>query len=878
MNRQSKKNRRRSRRALSILMVFAMLFTLTPAAGFAAENTASSGAGYTDVAQDAWYKDAVDYVTDNGLLVGVADDQFGPEQNVTRAMVVTVMWRQSGAPASDGESAFTDVPDGEWYTAAVAWGADNGMVAGMSDTTFEPNTPVTREQLVAFMQRFAQKNGEDTSVGDGSVLDAYTDADAVSDWAENAMIWALENGVISGMTDTTIAPQGNATRAQYAAILQRTGATISDEIDLSGYDKLSYYHNGEIITVDENVGEDENGDPIYAKAVLAGDGTIIAVAYTEEEVAELTEALAGLEYEDVDLNGETMIPAFVDAHGHIDMTDQFADASPSSGVTSLEALVEIGKQDFDAWVNDHTYDADYGPNEPGGKFWFATNGFDNTAFKDGWEEMGLAPYAMPTREVLDQISTEYPIIYIHASSHLGVLNSLAIELYEQAVAQDEALAAYANPSVNWDVDENGEYTGVVREGGFYGLAMMGTLWNSTTNRTASSSGVLENAMDVYASYGIATAVAGGGGGDKSAVMDGISEDERIIDIISLMSYDASSTLDGGQASADHDYDATGLKYGAVKLFGDGSPQGKTAWFAKDDSDTVSGGGYYRDANETLLANTDDSNAWWWGEAEGKRTDDATLTEQFTSLVSRGISFHVHANGTGAIQQFLDCYSQALVNNGVDLNDEAVVAAMADKIRPVIIHGQTATAAQVQQAADLGVTLSFFTDHVYYYGDYHLYSTLGPDRGQVISPMATALSDGANVTMHQDSPVAPPNMLFSVYNAATRITRDGQPIGRGSADGSSDGDSRITDWSNKSHDTRDERVEAYEALKCVTINSAWQHYEENDKGSISVGKQADFAILNVNPLTDEFLGLDPEKVQHGEFVEQTINDDEVVYDR
>ena len=73
------------------------------------------------------------------------------------------------------------------------------MVAGMSDTTFEPNTPVTREQLVAFMQRFAQKNGEDTSVGDGSVLDAYTDADAVSDWAENAMIWALENGVISGL-------------------------------------------------------------------------------------------------------------------------------------------------------------------------------------------------------------------------------------------------------------------------------------------------------------------------------------------------------------------------------------------------------------------------------------------------------------------------------------------------------------------------------------------------------------------------------------------------------------------------------------------------------------------------------------------------------
>ena len=328
MNRQSKKNRRRSRRALSILMVFAMLFTLTPAAGFAAENTASSGAGYTDVAQDAWYKDAVDYVTDNGLLVGVADDQFGPEQNVTRAMVVTVMWRQSGAPASDGENAFTDVPDGEWYTAAVAWGADNGMVAGMSDTTFAPNAAVTREQLVAFMQRFAEKNGEDVSIGDGSVLDAFTDADSLSDWAHDVMIWALENGVIGGMTDTTLIPQGNPTRAQYAAILQRTGATISDEIDLSGYEALTYYHNGEIITVDESVGEDANGNPIYAKAVLAGDGTIIAVAYTDEEVAELEAALAEVEYDDVDLNGETMIPAFVDAHSHINMVEQFADASP----------------------------------------------------------------------------------------------------------------------------------------------------------------------------------------------------------------------------------------------------------------------------------------------------------------------------------------------------------------------------------------------------------------------------------------------------------------------------------------------------------------------------------------------------------------------
>ena len=160
----------------------------------------------------------------------------------------------------------------------------------------------------------------------------------------------------------------------------------------------------------------------------------------------------------------------------------------------------------------------------------------------------------------------------------------------------------------------------------------------------------------------------------------------------------------------------------------------------------------------------------------------------------------------------------------------------------------------------------------------MYSTVGPVRGQVISPMADALADGMNinVTMHQDSPVAPPNMLFSIYNAANRITRDGQPIGRGSADGSSDKDSRITDLTNKQYDTRDERVSAYEAMKCITINSAWQNFEEKEKGSITVGKQADFAVLSMNPLSDEFLNLAPQKVQKGGFVVETINNDNVIY--
>lgn len=870
----TRSNKKRSRKAVSLLVTVSMLLTLMPIASFAEDTPPPI---FSDVANDAWYKEAVDYATTNGLLVGVADDQFGPEQNVTRGMVVTVMWRQSGSPQNDGHSSFADVSANQWYAQAVSWGAEQGMVGGYDAKTFGPNDPVTREQLVAFMQRFAEKNGENVATSDDTILDKFSDANTVSDWAKNAVIWGLENKVIGGMTDTLLAPQNSATRAQYATILMRTGATISDEIDLSNYDKVTYYHNGDIITVDETVGENDNETPIYAKAVLAGDGYIIAVAYSDKDVAKLEKLLADADYEDVDLKGETMIPAFVDAHSHINMVEQNFDASPSSGATSLENLIQNGQRDFDTWINDHTFDDVYGPTEPGGKFWFVTNGFDNTAYVDGWPEYNLKPYAMPTKEILDMISTDYPICYIHASSHLGALNSLGMELLEQKVTE-MGLESYANPSANWDVDENGEYTGIVRENGFYVLASIGALWNAESNRTPDASGVLANAMNVYASNGVASGIIGGGGGDQTDLMKGIPENERIIDITSLLGYDNRASV-SPQPTADSNYDNNRLKYGAVKLFLDGSPQGKTAWFAVDENDP-SGGGYYRDANETLLTNENESTAWWWGEAEGKKVTTERLTEQFTNLMLEGYQFHCHANGTGAIQQFIDAYRNALIANGVDLNDDAAIDAMQDKVRAVIIHGQTITEKQLQECADLGINISFFTDHVYYYGDYHLYSTLGPDRGQLISPMADALTDGMdiNITMHQDSPVAPPNMLFSVYNAATRITRDGQPIGRGSADGSSDNDKRITDWSNKAYDTRDERVSAYEALKCVTINSAWQNYDEDEKGSISVGKQADFAILNVNPLTDEFLGLNPEDVQKGGFVEQTINNDTVIFEK
>lgn len=649
-------------------------------------------------------------------------------------------------------------------------------------------------------------------------------------------------------------------------------------IDLSKCNTTTYYYNGTIITVDDKNGEDSKGNPVYAKAVIVGDGYIKAVAYTDADAAILEESANKYNSKRVDLSGKTMIPAFVDPHSHIDMTAHYYEVSPAYDVTSLEKLVERGKKDFNEWVNDHTYDDAYGSIEPGGKFWFVTNGYDNTAFlTDNFDKQA---YAMPTKDILDKISTQYPILYVHASNHLGAVNSLGLKILSEKMDELKKTSpekyAFFNREQNWDKDNNGEYTGILRESGFHVLYMLDpVLMDNSRTRTADAAGVLANAMKVYASYGITTAVAGGGG-DQGKVMAQIPEKDRIIDVQNMVGY-GSKAVFGSATSATSTYNEYGLRYGGIKIFLDGSPQGKTAWFAVDAKDP-SGGGYYKDTNEILLDGKE--HAWWYGEAEGKKMDDATLTAQFADAIQSGLQFTCHANGTGAIQQFIDCYRKALQQCGVDINNAKEIAAVQDKIRPVVIHGQTITNKQLQECKALGINLSFFVDHVYYYGDYHLVSTLGPTRGQLVSPMADAMADGMNlnVTIHQDSPVSTPNMVFSIFNAANRITRDGQPIGRGSADGSSDNDKRITDWQNKSYDTKDERISAYQALKCVTINGAWQNFEENKKGSITVGKQADFVILNVNILSDNFLNLSPIKAKTGNYIEKTINNDKVIYEK
>ena len=172
---------------------------------------------FLDVDPDAWYKDAVQFAYDNGLMTGTSATEFAPDVTTTRAMIVSILARLEGVTAAD-DAGFTDVDD-EWFATAVNWAASVGVVNGFEDNTFRPNDAITREQLAAILCNYAAWKGEDVSAR--AELSRYSDAAAISSWATDVMRWAVAENLISGVTTDELQPQGAATRAQVAAILQR---------------------------------------------------------------------------------------------------------------------------------------------------------------------------------------------------------------------------------------------------------------------------------------------------------------------------------------------------------------------------------------------------------------------------------------------------------------------------------------------------------------------------------------------------------------------------------------------------------------------------------------------------------------------------------
>lgn len=173
---------------------------------------------FTDVPADHWARAVIQYVYDNGLMTGTSATTFAPEATTTRGMIVSMLARLEGVTSAE-PAGFTDVSADDWYATAVNWAASAGIVNGYEDNTFQPNAAITREQLAAMLMNYAQWKGQDTSAR--ADLSHYSDADSISSWANDVLSWAVAEGLLTGVTDDTIAPQVHATRAQVAAILQR---------------------------------------------------------------------------------------------------------------------------------------------------------------------------------------------------------------------------------------------------------------------------------------------------------------------------------------------------------------------------------------------------------------------------------------------------------------------------------------------------------------------------------------------------------------------------------------------------------------------------------------------------------------------------------
>ncbi len=172
-------------------------------------------AQYQDLNSNAWYHEYVDYMLGAGLMNGVnaEKDMFDPSGEMTRAMLVTVLWRAQGEPAVEGENPFADVADGKWYTDAIIWAVSEGIVTGITEDTFAPNSSVTREQIACILWRLAGK------VGANGTLESFPDGDTVSTYAVEAMAWAVEGGLLKGDDQKNLNPTATATRAEVATLI-----------------------------------------------------------------------------------------------------------------------------------------------------------------------------------------------------------------------------------------------------------------------------------------------------------------------------------------------------------------------------------------------------------------------------------------------------------------------------------------------------------------------------------------------------------------------------------------------------------------------------------------------------------------------------------
>lgn len=534
------------------------------------------------------------------------------------------------------------------------------------------------------------------------------------------------------------------------------------------------YLNGEIMTV--------NPDNEVAEGILVEDGWIMAVGSKEDILA-----LADKNTEIVDLDGKTMLPGFIDPHGHITAIAQTLLLLNFSECSTKEDVLNILQDKLKH-------------NPPKAGEWIIGFGYDNARFADK---------AHPTKWDLDSVSSEIPIFISHASGHLAVANSAALKELGYAGKHYEVPAGGIVRTVSPD---SREPNGILEENACLAPEKKKIIPAPSFEAFLDA---LSKAQELYAAYGITTAQdASVDAGIHQLLLAAANAGKLKLDIVGHAVQQVTFDLLKNEGTPQRGY-RNHYKLLGGKTWLDGSPQGKTAWLTQPYFEVPEG--------------QDDTYRGY-----GTQSDEA-VTAYFKGCIQRSLQVNVHANGDAAADQFIRCYRKAL---------EA--AGSKEDLRPVMVHAQTVRDDQLDEMKALGIMPTFFLDHIWFWGDYHYESVLGPERAERISPAASALKRGMRFTLHQDPPVKMPNQILAIHNAVNRQTPKGRVLGE------------------------EQKISAADAVRAVTIHGAYQYFEEDIKGSLEKGKYADFVILDKSPCQ-----VEPDQIKNIQVLE-TIKQGQVIF--
>lgn len=473
----------------------------------------------------------------------------------------------------------------------------------------------------------------------------------------------------------------------------------------------------------------------------------------------------------VDLGARALLPGFIDAHGHF------------GGVATYSALLDLSSPPVGAMENIDDIVAAI-------RNWIEVNNVPagDLVYGVGYDDSLLVELRHPNRDDLDRASTTHPIVIRHVSGHLSSANSLALANYNIGVNTENPAGGIVRRRLGTN-----EPDGVMEETAMGLLPGTGVLVDEELGWR-----LRREAADIYASFGITTIQESN---VSTSYVDALKqqalEEPFAVDIVTYIMGNPLSDEELELVSHDSDYTG-GVKIGGVKFTLDGSPQGRTAWMSQPydagppgvDADYVAYPSYEPDA----------------------------YRQRVDRLLERGVPVLAHANGDEAIELMIDGIEEAL--SGEEMPDH----------RSVIIHAQLIREDQLDRVKQLGIVPSYYAAHPFFWGDWHRLS-FGDDRASFISPVKATIERDIPFTVHNDSPIVPPDIMRLVSITVNRLTRSGYVLGP------------------------DQRASVLEALYSVTQGAAYQYFEEDEKGSITVGKRADFVVLESNPLTIDPLQLE-----------------------